>query len=303
MTQLRFTVPEDFDGERLDVTLAGLLKRSRSFAQRPLERGDVLLNGAPAKKSAVLQENDALVCFFEAPEVLAAQPENIPLDVRYEDADLLVVNKPQGMVVHPAPGHYEHTLVNALLYHCEGQLSGINGVIRPGIVHRIDKDTSGLLIIAKNDFAHTGLAQQIAAHSFTREYKAIVHGALKETEGTIDAPIGRSPKDRKKMAVVQTNSKPARTHYVLEQQFERYALLRLRLETGRTHQIRVHMAHIHHPVAGDPVYGQPDKCLQGQCLHAALIGFEHPRTGEYLEIGAELPDYFEAFLSKIEHTQ
>ena len=301
MTALELCVPEEFDGERLDKTLAELLKRSRSFAQQLLEQGAVLLNGLPAKKSALLQENDVLTCRLEEPKLLSAQPEHIPLDVRYEDEDLLVVNKPQGMVVHPAPGNYEHTLVNALLHRCEGQLSGINGVIRPGIVHRIDKDTSGLLIVAKNDAAHAALAEQIAAHSFTREYKAIVHGTLKTHEGTIDAPIGRSPRNRKKMAVVNENSKPARTHYHLEEQFERFALVRLRLETGRTHQIRVHMAHIHHPVAGDPVYGPqpPVKDLCGQCLHAALIGFEHPRTGEYVEIAAELPDYFTKFMEQL----
>ena len=301
MTALELCVPEEFDGERLDKTLAELLKRSRSFAQQLLEQGAVLLNGLPAKKSALLQENDVLTCRLEEPKLLSAQPEDIPLDVRYEDEDLLVVNKPQGMVVHPAPGNYEHTLVNALLHHCEGQLSGINGVIRPGIVHRIDKDTSGLLIVAKNDAAHTALAEQIAAHSFTREYMAVVHGVLKSHEGTIDAPIGRSPRDRKKMAVININSKPARTQYHLEEQFERFALVRLRLETGRTHQIRVHMAHIHHPVAGDPVYGPqpPAKSLNGQCLHAALIGFVHPRTGEQVELTAELPDYFTKFIGQI----
>jgi len=302
MTELRFSVPEEFEGERLDKTMAELLRRSRSFAQQMIEEGYVLLNGVPAKKSAILREDDALLCRLKEPKLLAAQPEYIPLDVRYEDEDLLVVNKPQGMVVHPAPGNYAHTLVNALLYHCAGQLSGINGVIRPGIVHRIDKNTSGLLIIAKNDFAHANLAEQIATHTFTREYKAIVHGVLESQEGIADAPIGRSPRDRKKMAVTQTNSKPARTHYVLERQFERFALVRLRLQTGRTHQIRVHMAYMRHPVAGDPIYGlqPPAKGLNGQCLHAALIGFQHPRTGEYIEIASELPDYFQAFMNKIE---
>ena len=301
VTALELRVPEEFDGERLDKTLAELLKRSRSFVQQMLGQGAVLLNGLPAKKSALLQEHDVLACRLEEPKMLSAQPEDIPLDVRYEDSDLLVVNKPQGMVVHPAPGHYEHTLVNALLHHCEGQLSGINGVIRPGIVHRIDKDTSGLLIVAKNDAAHAALAEQIAVHSFMREYKAVVHGVLKSGEGTIDAPIGRSPRDRKKMAVINVNSKPARTNYSLEQQFECFALLRLRLETGRTHQIRVHMAHIHHPVAGDPVYGPqpPTKGLNGQCLHAALIGFQHPRTGEYVEVAAELPNYFAKFMERL----
>lgn len=298
--RLRFTVPEEFGGERLDVTLAGLLRRSRSFAQQMLARGDVLLNGLPVKKSAVLNEGDVLACRLEEPRLLAARPEDIPLDVRYEDGDLLVINKPQGMVVHPAPGHLDHTLVNALLWHCKGQLSGINGVIRPGIVHRIDKDTSGLLVVAKNDFAHAGLAEQIAAHTFTREYRAVAHGVLKEPSGTVDAPIGRSEKDRKRMAVTAKNGKPARTHYECLAQGEQFALLKLTLETGRTHQIRVHMAHVRHPVAGDPVYGPqpPAKGLAGQCLHAQKLGFLHPRTGNYMEVQAELPDWFEAFLDK-----
>ena len=300
MTRETFTLPEDYDGARLDKSLAELLRRSRAFAQGMIVQGQVLLNGAPAKKSAVLHEGDELSCTFAELAEIEARPENIPLDVRYEDADLLVVNKPQGMVVHPAPGHAEHTLVNALLHHCAGQLSGINGVLRPGIVHRIDKDTSGLLIVAKNDFAHATLAQQIAAHSFTREYRAIVHGTMKHTEGTIDAPIGRSERDRKKMAVTLKNSKSARTHYFLETQYDKFADIRLRLETGRTHQIRVHMAHIGHPVAGDPVYGPqpPVRGLNGQCLHARRIGFMHPRTGEYIEIEAELPAWYTEYMRK-----
>ncbi|MCL2299080.1 MAG: RluA family pseudouridine synthase [Firmicutes bacterium] len=298
MTGLRLTLPEDYDGARLDKTLAELLRRSRASVQGMI--GQVLLNGAPAKKSAVLREGDELACTFAELSSIVAKPEDIPLDVRYEDADLLVVNKPQGMVVHPAPGHAEHTLVNALLYHCAGQLSGINGVLRPGIVHRIDKDTGGLLIVAKNDFAHAALAGQIAAHSFTREYRAVVHGAMKSPEGVVDAPIGRSERDRKKMAVTLKNSKPARTHYVLQTQYDKFADLRLRLETGRTHQIRVHMAHIGHPVAGDPLYGPqpPVKGLNGQCLYARLIGFVHPRSGEYIEIEAELPAWYTNFLKK-----
>jgi 23S rRNA pseudouridine1911/1915/1917 synthase len=302
MTELRLTVPEEFHGERLDKTLAGLLRHSRSFAQQQLARGGVLLGGRPAKKSAVLQEGDELTCFLDEPKQLAAQPEHIPLDVRYEDDDLLVVNKPQGMVVHPAPGNLEHTLVNALLYHCQGTLSGINGVIRPGIVHRIDKDTSGLLMVAKNDAAHLCLARQIAEHTFKREYQAVVHGTMQAPQGLIDAPIGRNPNDRIRMAVTNVNAKPARTHWQLAAQYARFAQVRLQLETGRTHQIRVHMAHMRHPLAGDPVYGPkpPAQGLAGQCLHAALLGFVHPRTGEYREIAAELPDYFVAFLRKID---
>jgi len=292
---MRFRLTEEFHGERLDQTLAILLDKSRSFVQQAIADGQVLLNGKTAKKSAVLLEQDEIVCVFPEPMELAAQPEDIALDVRYEDKDLLVVNKPRGMVVHPAPGHAAHTLVNALLYHCKGQLSGINGVIRPGIVHRIDKDTSGLLIVAKNDFAHASLAEQLAARSIKREYQAIVHGMLKESHGVIDAPIGRCPKDRKKMAVI-ASGKPARTHYELIEQYEKYAALRLQLETGRTHQIRVHMAHLRHPVAGDAVYGMADKQLQGQCLHAAKLAFLHPGTGRQVQIEAELPTYYMSFL-------
>jgi len=300
MTRTEFTLPEDYHGERLDQTLAQLLDRSRAFVQGMIAQERVLLNGKAAKKSAVLTQGDEIICTFAEPVELAARAEDIPLDVRYEDEDLLVVNKPQGMVVHPAPGHAEHTLVNALLHHCKGQLSGINGIIRPGIVHRIDKDTSGLLVVAKNDFAHSALATQLAEHSMVREYRAVVCGMMKELEGTIDAPIGRCAKDRKKMAVTP-QGKPARTHYSVEEQYERYAMLRLRLETGRTHQIRVHMAYINRPVAGDAVYGTADKRLVGQCLHAARVGFVHPRTGEYIEVMAELPEWFENFLRCVDH--
>ena len=298
MMRAVFTLPEDYHDERLDQTLAVLLRKSRAFVQNMIMQERVLLNGKPAKKSTVLSQGDKIVCEFAEPVELAARPEDMPLDVRYEDDDLLVVNKPQGMVVHPAPGHAEHTLVNALLHHCRGQLSGINGVIRPGIVHRIDKDTSGLLVVAKNDFAHAGLAEQLAAHSVTREYRAIVHGIMKQTQGTVDAPIGRCTKDRKKMAIVP-QGKPARTHYSVIEQYERFAALSLRLETGRTHQIRVHMAHINRPVAGDAVYGLADKRLNGQCLHAARLGFIHPRTKAYIEVAAELPGWFETFLQKL----
>ena len=298
MTRAAFTLPEDYHGERLDQTLAQLLQKSRAFVQGMIAQERVLLNGTPAKKSAVVAQGDEIVCAFAQPVELAARPEEIPLDVRYEDDDLLVVNKPQGMVVHPAPGHAEHTLVNALLWHCKGQLSGINGIIRPGIVHRIDKDTSGLLVVAKNDIAHSALAEQLAAHSVEREYRAVVHGVMKQPEGIVDAPIGRCAKDRKKMAVVP-QGKPARTHYSVAEQYERFAALSLRLETGRTHQIRVHMAHINRPVAGDFVYGAADKRLAGQCLHAARLGFAHPRSGERIEVAAELPAWFEAFLKNI----
>ena len=230
-----------------------------------------------------------------------AVPQNIPLDIVYEDGDLLVVNKPKGMVVHPAPGNPDGTLVNALLYHCKGSLSGINGVMRPGIVHRIDKDTSGLLIVAKNDISHRQLAEQIKEHSFTREYKAVVYGNLKQDSGTVNAPIGRDPKNRQRMAVVYVNSKPAVTHYEVIKRFEGFTYIKCRLETGRTHQIRVHMAFLGHPLAGDAVSG-PKKVitkLQGQCLHAGLIGFIHPTTGKYLEFTSEVPEYFTSNLNRL----
>ncbi|MDR1465766.1 MAG: RluA family pseudouridine synthase [Oscillospiraceae bacterium] len=305
--QVCVMVPEEWDGERLDKVLGGELGLSRSYLQRLIAAGAVLRNGRPAGKSELLREGDALLCAVEEPARLEATPQDIPLDVRYEDGDLLIVNKPRGMVVHPAPGNPDGTLVNALLWHCQGRLSGINGVLRPGIVHRIDKDTSGLLAVAKSDLAHQGLAAQIQNHSFLRAYQAVVHGRMNVPEGTVDAPIGRSERDRKRMAVTQKNAKPARTHYELLTQYEAFAHLRLRLETGRTHQIRVHMAHIGHPVAGDPVYGPPRSGnppgvtdLQGQCLHAGLLGFLHPRTGAAIEIAAELPGYFTAFLAEIQ---
>ena len=237
-----------------------------------------------------------------APELkeIEAVPQNIPLDIRYEDESLLVVNKPRGMVVHPAPGNPDGTLVNALMYHCKGSLSGINGVIRPGIVHRIDKNTSGLLMVAKTDEAHISLASQIQQHSFTREYRAVVHGHLKEPMGTVDAPIGRNPNDRKKMCVTAVNSRNAVTHYEVLETYKNFSFVRVRLETGRTHQIRVHMAHLGHPVAGDDVYGPKNGVsMGGQCLHAGLIGFVHPKTKEYIELSSELPDYFTAFLDRI----
>jgi 23S rRNA pseudouridine1911/1915/1917 synthase len=229
-----------------------------------------------------------------------AVPEDIPLDIVYEDDDLLVVNKPKGMVVHPAHGNYTGTLVNALLHHCGDSLSGINGVIRPGIVHRIDKNTSGLLIVAKNDASHLKLAEQIKEHSFTREYEAIACGYFKDTEGTVDAPIGRHKTDRKKMCVTTENSRNAVTHYSVIKQYGGYAHVRLRLETGRTHQIRVHLSYIGHPVLGDDVYGKPYKGIEGQCLHARKIGFIHPATGEYMEFVSDLPDYFVSILAKLE---
>jgi 23S rRNA pseudouridine1911/1915/1917 synthase len=258
-----------------------------------------VLNGKIAAKNQKLKTGDTVT--LDVPEAQPADilPENIPLDIVYEDSDLLVVNKPKGMVVHPAPGHYSGTLVNALMYHCGDSLSGINGVIRPGIVHRIDRDTSGLLIVAKNDTAHNILAGQIKVHSFTREYMAVVQGVIKE-DGTVDAPIGRHKTDRKKMCVTTENSREAVTHYFVEQTYRNNTLVRLRLETGRTHQIRVHMAYIGHPVTGDEVYGNGSpKWLCGQCLHAKKIGFIHP-DGRYMEFDSELPDYFKKLLANLE---
>lgn len=292
--------PEDA-GARLDAFLAGKMEKTRSSVQKLIEEENVRLNGAPAAKNARLREGDRVEATEPPPEVLDVKPQNIPLDIVYEDQDLLVVNKPKGMVVHPAAGNPDGTLVNALLFHCGDSLSGINGVIRPGIVHRIDKDTSGLLIVAKNDRAHQSLAEQIAVHSFTRIYNAVVYGIVKEEEGTVSAPIGRHPTDRKRMAVLSSGGREAVTHYRVLERFPGFTLVECRLETGRTHQIRVHMAHIGHPVVGDPVYG-PKKCiteLQGQCLHARVIGFIHPATGEYLEFDSGLPPYFERFLEKL----
>lgn len=294
------TVDQSYEGKRIDVFLSEQLGKTRSHVQKAIDDGYVSLNGKTVSKSCKLKAGDEVTADFPEPKELSVEAQDIPLDVRYEDEDLLVVNKPRGMVVHPAPGNPDSTLVNALLKHCEGGLSGINGVIRPGIVHRIDKDTSGLLIVAKNDFAHNGLAEQIKEHSFTREYSAVVHGKPRENKGTVDAPLGRSDKDRKKMCVTDKNSKNAVTHYEVTEEMNGFSLLRLRLETGRTHQIRVHMAYIGHPVAGDPVYGPKNgvKSLGGQCLHAGKIGFVHPRTEEYIQVEAELPEYFESFLKK-----
>ena len=293
--------PED-EGMRLDKFLSVRVEElTRSAAERLAEQGQVSSGGKTLDKKYRLRAWDAIEVILPEPVGLDILPEAIPLDIRYEDADLLVVNKPKGMVVHPAAGHAGGTLVNALLAHCGDSLSGINGVIRPGIVHRIDKDTSGLLIVAKNDFAHQRLAEQIKEHSFTRMYEAVVHGNLKEDTGTIDAPIGRHPTDRKRMAVTEKNSRHAVTHFEVLARYKGFTHVRLKLETGRTHQIRVHMAYIGHPVAGDPVYGpkKPVPNLDGQCLHARVIGFVHPRTGEYLEITSELPSYFTAFLEKL----
>ena len=297
METLEFTAEEA--GTRLDKFISEQTEGeiTRSAAVKLIEDGNCTVNGKAVQKNYKLKAGDKVVIEITEAVDVDILPENIPLDIVYEDNDLLVVNKPKGMVVHPAPGHYLGTLVNALMYHCKDSLSGINGEIRPGIVHRIDKDTSGLLIVAKNDTAHKGLAAQIKEHSFTREYEAVVNGAVKE-DGVVNAPIGRHKTDRKKMCVTTENSREAVTHYFVIERFADSTHLRLRLETGRTHQIRVHMAYIGHSVAGDEVYGNgKPKSLMGQCLHAKKIGFVHPVTGEYLEFDSELPEYFKKFLN------
>lgn len=301
MTRHELCFPADAVGQRLDKWVAGQgLDLTRCAVQGLIASGHVTVNGKTIPKNYRPKADEQIVVEVPPPEEIEIIPQDIPLDIVYEDEDLLVVNKPKGMVVHPAAGNYDETLVNALMFHCKGTLSGINGVIRPGIVHRIDKNTSGLLIVAKNDFAHQGLAEQIKAHSFTREYEAIAVGHFKETEGTIDAPIGRHPVDRKKMCVTDKNSRNAVTHFVVQKQFAGTAYLRLRLETGRTHQIRVHLAYIGHPIYGDDVYGKAVKGTQGQCLHARKIGFVHPRTGAYLEFEREAPAYFQKLLTRME---
>lgn len=292
-------VTEDISGDRIDKFLSEQCEElSRSFLQKLLKAGEIFVNGKPVKASYRVLDGDSIL--FEVPEATEPEilPEDIPLDIVYEDHDVILVNKPKGMVVHPAAGHYSHTLVNALMYHCREDLSGINGVLRPGIVHRIDMDTTGILIACKNDLAHNSIAAQLKEHSITRRYEAIVHGVLKDEEGTVDAPIGRNPQDRKKMCINHQNGKHAVTHYRVLKRFHDFTHIECRLETGRTHQIRVHMASIGHPLLGDAVYG-PSKCpykLQGQTLHAGVLGFVHPRSGEYMEFRAPRPEYFERLL-------
>ena len=300
MEKLFFTIEKG--GERIDKYLSEQLEdMTRSHIQKLIKENMVRVNGMAVKSNFKLSASDQIeveIPELKEPDIL---PENIPLDILYEDQDILVVNKPKGMVVHPAPGHYTGTLVNAIMYHCKDNLSGINGVLRPGIVHRIDMDTTGSLLICKNDRAHQALAEQLKEHSITRKYHAIVHGRLKEDEGTIDKPIGRHPIDRKKMSVHCTNGREAITHYRVLKRFQQFTYIECQLETGRTHQIRVHMSSIGHPILGDQVYG-PAKCpykLQGQTLHAKVLGITHPITGEYMEFDAPLPDYFQALLEKM----
>lgn len=301
MSTENFLVTDEYVGNRIDKYLSSIenLELTRSAIQNLIDKGQVSVNGKVVNKNYKLRLNDIIVLNVPEPEILNVTPEDIPLNIVYEDDYLLVVNKPKGMVVHPAPSNYSGTLVNALMYHCKDSLSGINGVIRPGIVHRIDKNTSGLLIVAKTDIAHLGLAEQIKEHSFTREYEAIVLGRFKNLIGTVNAPIGRHPIDRKKMCVTEKNSKDAITHYEVINQFDKHTHIKCILETGRTHQIRVHMAYIGHSVLGDDVYGKPYKNLEGQCLHAKKIGFIHPITNEYLEFDSPLPDYFQKALKSV----
>lgn len=292
----------DKPNERADAALARLCPQlSRSAAQKLLEQGEVICGGRALKKNDKLQPGDILE--FSLPQVqeVSIEAEDIPLDIVFEDDDVIVINKPKGLVVHPAAGHWSGTLVNALMHHCKDSLSGINGELRPGIVHRIDMDTSGLLIVAKNDFAHQALAAQLQDHSLARTYECIVCGGIKEDSGTIDAPIGRHPTDRKKMAVTEKNSRDAVTHWQVLERFDRYTRVQCKLETGRTHQIRVHMAWRNHPILGDMVYGRkkPELGMQSQCLHARELTFRHPRTNESVTVSCPLPDYFEEVLKKL----
>lgn len=300
MNEYIFSSAEEDIGQRLDKWISEKdIGLTRSAVQNLILSGNVYVNQKIAVKNYKLRKGDSVKVIIPEPIAQDITAENIPLDIVYEDSSLLVVNKPKGMVVHPAPGNYSGTLVNALMHHCGNSLSGINGVIRPGIVHRIDKNTSGLLIVAKNDTAHQGLAEQIKAHSFMREYEAVAMGNFKETDGTIDAPIGRHHADRKKMCVTDKNSKNAVTHFHIIEQYEKCAYIRLRLETGRTHQIRVHLSYKGHPILGDDVYGKPYKGIEGQCLHARKIGFIHPESKEYMEFDSQLPDYFKEILRKV----
>lgn len=300
MELFRFQITEDMEDERIDKCMAVLIDSlSRSFIQKLIKEEKVLVNGKAVKANYRAKADDDVSFYLPKAQEPDIEPEDIPLDVLYEDDDVLVVNKPKGMVVHPAAGHYSGTLVNAVMYHCRGNLSGINGVMRPGIVHRIDKDTTGSVIICKNDASHQSIADQLKEHSIVRRYRAIVQGVIKEEEGVVDAPIGRDANDRKKMAVNHKNGKSAVTHYKVLQRFSSYTYIECRLETGRTHQIRVHMSSLGHPLLGDQVYG-PKKCpfprLEGQTLHAMILGFVHPTSREYVETCAPLPEYFQKLL-------
>jgi 23S rRNA pseudouridine1911/1915/1917 synthase len=304
MEMIQFTIEEEQDKERIDKVISSLNEEwSRSQVQQWIKDGLVTVNGRAIKANYKCSAGDAVVIELPEPEPLDVEPEEMDLDIYYEDADVIVVNKPRGMVVHPAPGHMRGTLVNGLLAHCK-DLSGINGVLRPGIVHRIDKDTSGLLMVAKNDFAHESLVNQLVNKTVTRKYKAIVHGVIPHDYGTIDAPIGRDKHDRQSMTVTEENGKEAVTHFRVLERFDKFTFIECQLETGRTHQIRVHMKYIGYPLAGDPKYG-PKKTLpiDGQALHAGILGFTHPRTGEYLEFEAPLPEEFQRVLDMLQNNR
>lgn len=302
MEYLSITVDNQENNLRIDKLLSDRIpEQSRSYLQKLIKDGNITVNGSIVKPNYKVQANDLINLSLPEPEEPDILPENIPLDILYEDDDILVINKPKGMVVHPSAGHYTGTVVNAVMYHCNGNLSGINGVMRPGIVHRIDMDTTGAIVICKSDQAHQNLAEQLKVHSITRKYRAIVYGNFKDDNGTITGDIGRHPIDRKKMAIVQRNGKPAITHYHVLERFGAYTYIECQLETGRTHQIRVHMASTGHPLLGDELYG-PSKCpfhLQGQCLHAMILGFQHPISGQYVQFEAPLPDYFTHLLQNL----
>jgi len=304
-TLMKIEIEEDFDDIRVDKVLAAYLTElSRTYIQKLIDQGNVTMAGKTVKANFKVSAGQEIEVLLPEPETLKVEPENIPLDILYEDSDVIVVNKPKDMVVHPAAGHYSGTLVNALLYHCKDSLSGINGIMRPGIVHRIDKDTTGALVVCKNDTAHQCLAAQLKEHSITRKYEAIVYHAFKEAEGRVEGPIGRHPTERTKMAINHKNGKDAVTNYrVLENLGGKYAHIECRLETGRTHQIRVHMTSLNHPLLGDTVYGPAKDSfgLQGQTLHARVLGFIHPTTKEYMEFEAPLPEYFTKLLQKLRH--
>ena len=301
MSLIHLDADENWMDERIDKFLSAQLpEQSRSYLQKIIKEGSVLVNGSPVKASYRMDDQDEVTIDLPELKEPEIEAENIPLDILYEDDDLLMVNKPKGMVVHPSVGHTTGTLVNAVMYHCKEDLSGINGVMRPGIVHRIDKDTTGVLVICKNDKAHNFVAEQLKEHSITRKYRAIVNGVIKEDEGTVNAPIGRHPTERKKMAINEKNGKHAVTHYRVLERFANHTYIECQLETGRTHQIRVHMASLHHPLLGDTVYGSQKNPyhLEGQTLHAMVLGLIHPSTGSYLEVTAPLPEYFQKLLKR-----
>ena len=303
--KIELSVSNEFSGVRIDKFLAENIDfLTRSMISKLIENGNVFVFDKIAQKSYKCKAGDEISVNVPKPRVLETKAENIPLDIVYEDSDLLVVNKPKGMVVHPAACHYSGTLVNALMYHCKDNLSGINGVSRPGIVHRIDMNTTGVIVACKNDYAHNFIAQQLSVHSITRKYYAIVHNQFNNTEGVVDAPIGRNPSDRKKMAVDKKNGKRAVTHYRVLEQFGKFSYIECQLETGRTHQIRVHMASIGHPLLGDDVYGSGKSPfnLCGQTLHAGVLGFIHPTTKEYVEYSADLPEYFQKVISRLRNS-